>query len=63
MKYSGEEPADRCGIFAAIGQECLKNEGRWDVCISGEAMRSVQSEFLDSISRRRLDRGLIDTLA
>ena len=62
LKYSVAELVDRCGIFAAIGQECLKN--RWSMgCLRirrGRALGSVWSSFF--ILRRRPDGRLIDTL-
>ncbi|HPV81802.1 MAG TPA: hypothetical protein PK866_01710 [Nitrospira sp.] len=62
LKYSVEALVDRCGIFAAIGQECLKN--RWAMeylrIMSGRALGGVWSSFFSL--RRRLDGRLIDTL-
>ena len=62
LKYCVGELVDRCGIFAAIGQECLKN--RWAMeCLRirrGRALGGVWSSFF--ILRRRLDGRLIDTL-
>ena len=62
LKYSVAELVDRCGIFAAIGQECLKNR-RAIECLRisrGRALDAVWSSFF--ILRRRLDGRLIDTL-